>query len=52
MDSAMASTAVTAIPQFVLTMTWTCLNDTRNGQKNVYFLHYIPSKAALEEIAC
>lgn len=51
MDSAMASTAVTTIFQFILMMTWTCLNDTPNSQKNVYFLHYIPSKAALEEIA-
>jgi hypothetical protein len=51
MDSAMASTAVTTILQFVLMMTWTCLNDTPNSQKNVYFLHYIQSKAALEEIA-
>ena len=50
MDSAMASVPVTTILQFVLTMTWKCLNDTPNSQKNVYFIKFMPSEAALEEI--
>ena len=39
------------ILSFVLMKTWQCLKDTPNSQKNAYFIKYIPSQAALQEIA-
>lgn len=37
--------------QPVLSLTWTCLNDTPVTQKHLYFDHFITSQAVLEEIA-
>lgn len=50
MESA-TETANGALLVLILSMAWTCLNDTPNNQKNLLFNEFIPTESDLKEIA-